>query len=82
MKRILPLIPLTPWFPIRIKPVRVGVYNVSCKDSGQSGKWYAKWDGKGFGWYALSLTSIDGDHCGLPDCTLSWRGLASDPEAA
>lgn len=40
------IIELTPWFVNGEKPVRKGVYNVSCRKEHQSGQWYAYWDGE------------------------------------
>jgi hypothetical protein len=49
---------LTPWFPIEILPVRVGVYNVSCQSEDQSGDWYSYFDGTKFGYF---VGKYDGD---------------------
>lgn len=70
---------LTPWFPMSVKPTRIGVYNVSCRAHDQSGTWYAKWDGVRFHWYATHPDDVwSRDHSGN-DHTQSWRGLAKKP---
>lgn len=40
---------MTPWFVNGEKPARPDVYNVSSRKGGQSGKWWARWDGST--WY-------------------------------
>jgi hypothetical protein len=70
---------LTPWFPMRVKPARIGVYNVSCRAHDQSGAWYAKWDGFRFHWYAKHPNDILSSDHGGNDRTQSWRGLAKKP---
>jgi hypothetical protein len=76
---------LTKWFPADVKPARPGVYNVSCLESGQSGKWYALFDGQRWSWKWDTDAASDVLHeDGNPsDWYLgSWRGLASHPKDA
>lgn len=41
-------IKLTPWFPGTVLPVRKGLYNVSCRNTRQSGYWWAYFNGTHF----------------------------------
>lgn len=74
---------LTPWYPARIKPVRVGVYNVSCRASEQTGQWFAYWNGERFMYYHTdprkAYRSRATFGCGAD--TKSWRGLNKRPRA-
>jgi len=70
---------LSAWFPKHIVPVRVGVYQVKeSKDYGRK-PWYAYWDGKKFGYRALSVDDafeLRWQMTMLP-AQCKWRGLAS-----
>lgn len=78
---------MTPWFPGNVKPVRPGVYNVSCRSSGQTGNWYGRFDGNR--WYGNWGDSPSDPimwpmrrcwkpaHEGTPT---TWRGLAKEPK--
>lgn len=77
---------LTPWFPGDVKPVRPGIYNVSCRDEWQTGEWYAKFDGDGWLWGWCHQTRLASSEifnrpqdkiCKAP---ASWRGLARSPK--
>lgn len=75
---------LTDWHIDGAKPHYPGVYNVSCEKEGQTGHWYAKWDGKT--WYRAKPTikgACDPYYTTLsPDYwheVGSWRGLAQKP---
>lgn len=75
---------LTPWFPESVKPARPGVYNVSCRTSGQSGNWFARFNGEHWspGWetdknYVFPLSDMESNS----DRYLgTWRGLAEKPK--
>lgn len=75
---------LTDWFVNGEKPVRPGVYNVSCRRKRQTGKWYAKWTGRR--WLKFS-DSADAAAWETRQSVLmtawggSWRGLAHPPKA-
>lgn len=80
---------LTPWFVNGEKPLRPGVYNVSCQRSNQSGDWWSHWDGEDFGPFELKPEKAfsfrkcweQGPHAGTNLLLLgSWRGLAENPE--
>jgi len=69
---------LTEWYPIDIKPVRKGVYNVSCRSEDQTGRWYSYWNGSNFNYYGLNVikaTQMKKDK-GSGPFTKSWRGIA------
>ena len=77
---------LTPWFPASVKPARPGVYNVSCREREQTGRWYGRFDGRK--WYGSWGNSPD-DRVMYPypqwtstaDGTpATWRGLAEKPQ--
>lgn len=79
----------TEWFVNGEKPAYVGVYNVSCQRTEQSGTWYSYWNGKAFQWFASSVESAylynkdDEDDVGAGASVLtegSWRGLANNPK--
>lgn len=84
---------LTGWFVKGEKPVRKGVYNVSCQREHQSGRWWSYWDG-------VRFLSFSNKRCetaeygqtrwekhrtvGAGNEVLaggSWRGLAHPPKA-
>lgn len=81
---------LTPWFVNGEKPVRPGVYNVSCEKSAQSGRWYSYWDGRKFGpffarveWAREATIELGSKkwHAGVGLLRRgSWRGLAEEPK--
>ena len=60
----------TKWFPVEIKPVREGVYQVFNSHT------YAYWNGKRWGWAALSVATATTDKAiaGASQDKL-WRGL-------
>lgn len=66
---------LSPWFPVRIKPVRAGVYNVSCWSRKQTGNWYAYWDGERFGWFHNEPQGAFNMRESWGAVAKSWRGL-------
>lgn len=75
----------TDWFVNGEKPVRIGVYNISCRKYDQTGEWYVYWDGQGFchDWttdkneaYQYYLAS-NGEHT-LERHIGSWRGILKD----
>lgn len=74
---------LTRWYSSKVKPVRSGVYNVSCKDTDQSGTWYAYFDG--MQWYLFAITIESAHYYFLKDChqqdarTVTWRGIYKEP---
>lgn len=74
----------TPWFIDGEKPVRVGVYQVSCQREDQSGRWHAYWNGVKFCYLCESVEvafinkdcdSIAGDKILTSG---SWRGFSSE----
>lgn len=76
----------TDWFVNGETPWEPGVYNVSCRKSSQSGKWYAKFDGST--WFCATRTRHAAQEVMRTTSTAdywhregSWRGLASDPKA-
>lgn len=83
---------LTPWFVNGEKPVRPGVYSVSCRRQHQTGEWYSHWDGQCFGPFSLEPQRAEvaharykkaGDHVHAGNAVLprgSWRGLAEEPK--
>lgn len=82
-----PSLPVTPWFPEDITPVRRGVYQVKETDAEDC---YAYWDGERFGyrcweWASCSQTEAAAHayKCReLPtslSARISWRGLARKP---
>lgn len=78
---------LSPWFPIAIKPVHVGVYQVGSRIGPlQHGKRFTYWDGRRF--HAAGLSPYDaaaryrGKKGGSPFFMSTWRGLAKQTEGA
>ena len=81
---------LTPWFVNGEKPVRKGVYNVSCQRRHQSGTWFAYWDGKRFLPFDADKNGAEQSGreflrkfkgCGAGAFVLSggsWRGIAAN----
>lgn len=75
---------MTPWFVNGEKPARPGVYNVSCRKREQTGRWWARWDGKT--WY-VAARGVEYAESNKSPTTRhhfwhksgSWRGLAQDP---
>jgi hypothetical protein len=69
---------LTEWYPASIKPVRKGIYNVSCRSEDQSGKWYSYWNGVSFMYYGIDPRSAMKyrKEKGCGNDTKSWRGIA------
>lgn len=81
---------LTTWFPETMKPVRVGVYEVT--DYNEKHRAFAYWNGKRFGYRCWAYEGeIDeqeaindalgfrrAETCLSPRC--SWRGLAKEPK--
>lgn len=74
---------VTKWFCSGELPSIEGVYNVSCKKTEQSGRWWSHWNGHNFGPFTsdrheaeLIREDYEGqDHAG--SCVLdhgSWRG--------
>jgi hypothetical protein len=68
---------LTPWFSAKVKPVRVGVYEIRmyCLP-----RWYRRWSGKC--WYAGS-SSVDEAAKEAEELLYTvdmWRGLAEEPK--
>lgn len=77
---------MTPWFVNGRKPARIGPYNVSCRKTGQTGKWWSWWSGKRWSIAAPTLRSLVCDWKSTPAADAdafhkagSWRGLASKP---
>lgn len=84
---------LTPWFIDGELPVRPGVYNVSCQTEGQSGKWFAHFNGKlwarcwasfaGIGETAADKAMRYASEYGYKESDLgydpkSWRGIYNE----
>lgn len=74
----------TPWFVNGEKPVRVGVYMVSFRREGQSGKWFSHWNGKNFGPFVWSHLTAEESRAGYEGASHagetvrrkgSWRGF-------
>ena len=60
----------TKWFPAEIKPVIIGVYQVF------NDKSYAYWDGKRWGWTAISVASaVTRKATAGASQHKDWRGL-------
>lgn len=75
----------TDWFPVSIKPVRVGVYEVSVPYYA-SVNTHSYWDGNLFRSCGMSLNDATPNtmHCQeastyMEDSRSMWRGLAEDP---
>lgn len=74
---------MTPWFVNGEKPARPGAYNVSCRKSDQSGKFFGYWDGKKWCWGLFptpdeaATDHYDGESASV--ASGSWRGLAECP---
>lgn len=70
---------LTPWFPAKVKPIHIGVYEVDMF-SGKS--IYAYWDGKKFGYRTFGSQQRAFEQRNMatscPALT-TWRGLAEKP---
>lgn len=63
----------TPWFNYSVKPVREGVYEVLCKGR------YAYWNGKRWGWMAISIEKADMHRCTTGAVQYKdWRGLTGE----
>lgn len=82
---------LTKWQPAATcPPTRPGIYNVSCLNTGQSGNWYAHFDGSRWSdweridragsWQKLVKLVLKTSGAWGPGRS-TWRGLASDPKA-
>lgn len=74
----------TPWFVNGEKPTREGVYNVSCRKSEQTGKWFARWDGEKWGTASGTREwAAEETRVATPDSYWhdqgSWRSLAEEP---
>lgn len=74
---------LTPWFVNGEKPAYPGVYNVSCRNSNQTGGWWSYWSGSQ--WYSFSWCkewALDYYQQSRRSARMdggSWRGLAQKP---
>ena len=72
----------TDWFPRKIKPVHVGLYEVDL--IGKDQPWFAFWDGKKFSYASPYIKEVIKSF--IPQMkimnhkTLAWRGLAEKPE--
>lgn len=70
---------ITEWFTThKTYPSRRGVYNVSClEERGQSGMWYAYWNGLHFGYFEYTPEAASKNRY-RPTAAIarSWRGLA------
>jgi len=68
---------VTPWFPGKVKPVRVGVYETAPRGVT---RYYQFWDGFRWGWAGHSPKEAEQDRR-LPSYHQKdkWRGLSSDP---
>lgn len=81
----------TPWFSFDTPPVRPGIYNVSCRTEGQTGRWFAKFDGlRWSGWLRVRAgsnvpsfrgVSFDRTPNGMP-YWWTWRGLTKEAKHA
>ena len=76
---------LTEWFPAEIKPVRVGVYEVSNCFGEKIGN-FAYWDGKKWSGYnetiegAIHNYNTAAEFQNRADQNKQWRGLAEKPK--
>ena len=72
----------TPWFVNGEKPVRPGVYNVSCQKRDQSGGWWSLFDGRQWSSpWRLSADRVATMGKKFVDrAPASWRGLAEKPK--
>jgi hypothetical protein len=71
---------LTPWFPAKVKPVRVGVYEI---ENYSSSKWYRYWDNEH--WYSGAATPNGAIaqfniYRLIATFRTPWRGLAEEPK--
>lgn len=68
---------LTPWFSVKVKPVRVGVYNASIF---MDATVFRKWDGTAWsiGYPTAKRAAKSTERTGFPD-KIMWRGLAEKP---
>lgn len=66
----------TNWFVNGEKPVRIGVYNVSCQTQDQSGDWYSYWNGLEFGYFSLTQKGAYNERFEKTNAVVeSWRGI-------
>ena len=68
---------MTPWFPSRIKPVHVGVYEVKTPGFHTPVPTYAQWDGYCWGYFMDSIEKARLNHPGLVAAKQDkqWRGF-------
>ncbi len=86
---------LTQWFSMAThRPRKPGIYNVSCRQENQSGRWYAHFDGdrwsswetiaRAGGWRKLVIEVSRSDFRVSGEESFSgkatWRGLAHPPK--
>jgi len=64
---------LTPWFPAKVRPVRVGYYERDYGISVDEVPDY--WDGRR--WWVVPVSNLNERMAGVPN--LPWRGLAKKP---
>ena len=69
---------LTQWFTSGVTPVHIGVYNISCRSSNQSGNWYAYWDGEYWGSWSYNPIQAEcykNSGSFKQELKWSWRGI-------
>ena len=72
--------PLTPWFPARTKPVRVGLYETDALRSSKGIRRYQHWDGVRWGGFAQDLEAAFNNRVFASEWQHpKWRGLAKKP---
>jgi hypothetical protein len=69
---------LTPFFPMNIKPVHIGVYLVQPYNH-NGYKYYSKWNGKYWNFIDVSIQGADSEKTKSISChngqVIGWRGL-------
>ena len=73
---------LTTWFPYRVKPIHVGVYEVKYLLLGSIDYGYAYWTGKEWtnAWNSVQRAYRNRTWISGAIQEKSWRGLAEDPQ--
>lgn len=68
---------LTPWFPSKVKPVRIGIYERRIPGVGIR---YAWWNGAWWGGFATNLIhAVNNQTFGTGHRYAQWRGLVCRP---